>query len=202
MNRAIQITAILLLACSCVGLASAATAPIRAVPLSTQSIKKAAQKHPQLGKLLRAAAPTIGTPYDWGGTRLEKGIDCSNYTWQLFRKLGLPYERYLGTQFMSRIHRHGAFQRVPFKTAQPGDLLVYGYDDKGTWRGHVVILIDPDGSLTGHKGLTLGAHGKPLSRVAYITYRGFDQGYFKAPRLKLTAVLRNSEFAAPRKTTR
>ncbi len=95
---------------------------------------------------------------------------------------------------MSRIYRHGALSRIPFKAAQAGDLLVYGYTKDGQWYGHVVILIDKDGQRSGIKGLTLGAHGGEIQAVRYITYQGFESGYFKHPRMKLVNVL---TFRAP-----
>lgn len=164
--------------------------PVQVVTLNQQQVQQLKRSSPLLSSLVPAAAPSIGTPYKWGGSSLKRGIDCSNYTWQLFRKAGLPYERYLGTQFMSRIHQNGALRKVNFQMAQAGDLLVYGYSTNRQWYGHVVILIDKDGEKTGKKGLTLGAHGGEIGTVQYITYRGFESGYFKHPRMKLVNVLR------------
>ena len=53
---------------------------IRVVPASDHLLTKAAEREDTVGRLLRAAKPTIGVPYKWGGTRMDKGIDCSNYT--------------------------------------------------------------------------------------------------------------------------
>jgi len=140
---------------------------------------------------MQAAQPTIGVPYRWGGTRLLEGIDCSNYTWQLYRSLGLGYARFLSTKVMSRLTRANGLRRVSFEEAAPGDLLIYGHQpEKGSWNGHVVILIDKDGSFTGHPGLTLGAHGGAVNAVQYITYSGFEEGFFKEPRMRLVNVLR------------
>ena len=148
-----------------------------------------------LSELLVAAKPTIGAPYKWGGTHLTKGIDCSNYTWQLCRKVGSGYERFLGTQVMSRLNRANGLKKIAFEDAQAGDLLVYGYrDEKKIWRGHVVILMDRDGKTTGHKGLALGAHGGGVDSVQFITYRGFEEGYYMRPELKIRNVLRLEPF--------
>ncbi len=166
------------------------TAHVEVVTLDQPQIEQLKRTSPLLQKLISAASLSIGTPYKWGGSSLSQGIDCSNYTWQLFRKVGLPYKRYLGTQFMSRIHQNGSFQKIAFKEAQPGDLLVYGYKEKKQWHGHVVILIDKDGQQTGKKGLTLGAHGGEVNAVQYVTYAGFESGYFKHPSMKLVNVLR------------
>lgn len=169
---------------------NAATLPVQKITLSQSQLARLKQTNPLVDSLVRESLSSIGTPYKWGGSNLKKGIDCSNFTWQLYQKIGLPYDRYLGTQFMSRIHRNGPFKRITFKESRPRDLLVYGYSSNKQWHGHVVILMDKDGKQTGIKGLTLGAHGGKINAVQYITYEGFNAGYFKHPRLKLVNVLR------------
>ncbi len=84
-----------------------------------------------------------------------------------------------------------SFSQTTLESAQPGDLLVYGYrDDAGAWHGHVVILVDKTGHDTGHKGLVLGAQGSPVSAVQLVTFAGFEHGYFKTPEMRLLNVLR------------
>lgn len=168
----------------------AATERVQAIKLTQSQLTQLKKTTPLVNHLVKESLKSIGTPYKWGGASLMKGIDCSNFTWQLYQKVGLPYNRFLSTQFMSRIHQNGPFQRKTFKEARPGDLLVYGYFDQKRWFGHVVILMDKDGKQTGIKGLTLGAHGGDINSVQYITYEGFNRGYFKHPRLKLVNVLR------------
>lgn len=164
---------------------------IEVVVLTEGLMSKASEGDEGLGRLLDAAHATIGVPYKWGGTQLKKGIDCSNYTWQLFRTVGLPYKRFLSTMVLSRLKQANGLRSVSFKEARAGDLLVYGYKDSSKrWHGHVVILIDRDGQTTGHQGLVLGAHGKPVSSVQFITFSGFEEGYFKNPQMRLCNVLR------------
>lgn len=164
---------------------------IRVVPASDRLLRKAAEREDTLGRLLKAAQPTIGVPYKWGGTRMDKGVDCSNYTWQLYRSLGTEYDGFLSTMAMSRLQRANDLRKISFEEALPGDLLVYGHRDRvGRWRGHVVILVDKEGDITGHKGLVLGAHGASIGEVQYVTYTGFDKGYFKDPQMRLANVLR------------
>lgn len=147
--------------------------------------------NPILGKLIEAAKPTIGIPYHWAGTRMEKGIDCSNYTWQLYRAAGLGYERYLSTMTLAHHRRSNGLRKIRFEEATGGDLLVYGSRNvAGEWEGHVVILIDRDGNATGHRGLVLGAHGGTVGAVRFVQFDGFDDGYFKVPGMKLLNVLR------------
>ena len=127
------------------------------------------------------------------------GVDCSYFTWLLARECGMQYARYMSTRVLAR-HRGGAGLQ-PLTDGQiprPGDLLVYGYYDQPTekrgWHGHVVILIDPDGQVTGVPGLVLGAHGGNVRQVAYVQSTGYDQQFFREPKHQLRAVLRPTEF--------
>ena len=164
---------------------------VTVVPASDPLLTSAAARDDVLGKLLTAAKPTIGVPYKWGGTQMDEGIDCSNYTWLLYRSLGLGYDHFLSTMSLASLNRANGLRKISFEDAQAGDLLVYGYrDEAGKWRGHVVILVDKDGGLTGHKGLVLGAHGASVGEVQYVTFTGFEKGYFKHPQMRLANVLR------------
>ena len=167
-----------------------AQADVRVVQASDSTRAKLCQQDKDLCRLLNQALPSIGIPYVWGGTQLTKGIDCSNFTWQLHRSAGRGYERFLSTQTLARIKNRNGLRQVSFQQSKPGDLLVYGYQDGKTWRGHVVILMDRDGKTTGHKGLVLGSHGGPVRSVQFVTYDGFDKGYFGRPEMKLRNVLR------------
>ena len=164
---------------------------IEIVRLPDNVLKRIADSNAQVESLLDTAKPTIGTPYLWGGTKLSKGVDCSSYVLILFRSAGYPYHRWLSTKSLARInHKHG-LRKISQKEARTGDLLVYGYkDDKKKWKGHVVVLIDKHGNLSGHKGLVLGSHGGEVAGVQYITFQGYDKGYFKTPKMKLCNILR------------
>jgi cell wall-associated NlpC family hydrolase len=167
------------------------TPTIVVVPASDDLMSRAAVGGTIIREILRAAKPTIGTPYKWGGTDLVGGIDCSNYTWLLYRSIGVSYDRYIRTQVLANLRSNEGFGQATFDNAQPGDLLVYGYrDDAGAWHGHVVILVDKTGHDTGLKGLVLGAQGAPVSAVQFVTFEGFEQGYFKTPEMRLLNVLR------------
>ena len=173
------------------GLVQAPAPTIIVVPASDELMSRAAAGGATISRILSAAKPTIGTPYKWGGTDLTGGIDCSNYTWLLYRSIGVPYERYIRTQVLAELRSDAAFSQTTFAGAQPGDLLVYGYrDDAGSWHGHVVILVDKTGHDTGHRGLVLGAQGSPVSAVQFVTFAGFELGYFKTPEMRLLNVLR------------
>lgn len=172
--------------------AQAPDAPVAAVVPATEELLAAASDISEpVRRLIDAARPTIGTPYVWGGADLSAGVDCSNYTWLIHRDMGLPYRRYRNTKALSTHIRGNGLTAVPFDQARPGDLLVYGYTgDDGRWRGHVVILIDPTGEATGYPGLALGSHGAPADGVQFITYLGYDAGYYKQPFRELVNVLR------------
>jgi len=164
---------------------------VQIVPASDALLEAAAKGGDRIRRLIDAAKPTIGVPYEWGGSQLQKGVDCSNYTWRLCRKTGLRYDRYLNTRALSRLTEAHGLRQIPHEEAAPGDLLVYGYwDATNKWHGHVVILVDQDGRNTGHKGLVLGAHGPPVDEVQFITFTGFDEGFYKTPQKRLHNVLR------------
>ena len=54
-------------------------------------------------------------------------------------------------------------------------------------------FIDKLGKISGHKGLVLGAHGGKVNAVQFVTFEGFEKGYFKNPKMKLCNVLRVGE---------
>jgi cell wall-associated NlpC family hydrolase len=167
--------------------------PVTVVKLSDWRIKQIGKANPVLKPLLDKAKPFIGVPYKWGGTHIEKEIDCSNFTWQLFRSVGNSYERFLSTRTLAVLKERDGLRKVSSAASRPGDLLVYGYRDGKKWHGHVVILIDKQGKISGHKGLVLGAHGGKVNAVQFVTFRGYEKGYFRNPKMKLRNVLRVGE---------
>ena len=92
------------------------------VKLSEWRIRQIGKVSPVLRPLLERAKPAIGTPYKWGGTRLDKGIDCSNFTWQLFRSAGDSYQRFLSTRVLAVLKKQNGLRRVPLAEARAGDL--------------------------------------------------------------------------------
>lgn len=167
---------------------------IAVVPASAELIRRAAAGGAIIRRLLEAAQPALGTPYKWAGSDLTTGIDCSNFTWLLYRSIGVPYERYIRTRSLATLRRNAGFAQTSFADARPGDLLVYGYRDADDdWHGHVVILVDKTGEFTGQPGLVLGAHGTPVSAVAFVTTTGFTAGWFRTPEMRLVNVLRPVE---------
>lgn len=96
--------------------AVAADEQVTVVKLSDWRIDHIGKRSPALIPLLDKAKPAIGTPYTWGGTRMGKGIDCSNFTWQVYRSVGDSYERSNGGH------------NLPSKKSLDFDL-IYGQDD-------------------------------------------------------------------------
>lgn len=161
------------------------------VTLSSEQITRISARNRNVQKVINQGSQSLGVPYKWGGASPSKGIDCSNFTWLTYRASGFPYQKFHGTRQMATITNSDGLRKITFNQAKTGDLLVYGYiDAKKKWHGHVVILIDKDGSTTGHRGLVLGAHGGNVRQVAFVTYNGYDQGYYKLPQYKLKNVLR------------
>tara|TARA_Y100001934_G_scaffold272413_1_gene360640 strand:+ start:11709 stop:12038 length:330 start_codon:yes stop_codon:yes gene_type:complete len=88
------------------------------------------------------------------------------------------------------VTERNGLKKIPRAGARLGDLLVYGCRVGKKWHGHVVILIDHHGKISGHKGLVLGAHGGRVNVVQFVTFGGYEQGCFKKPKMKLCNVLR------------
>jgi cell wall-associated NlpC family hydrolase len=154
-------------------------------------LQELAAEDESLRELLEVAARTIGVRYRWGGTSLDHGIDCSNFVWQLHRAVGRPYDRFYSTRALANLRTSLGLRRISFDEARPGDLLVYGRRGKANrWEGHVVILMDKDGSRTGHRGLVLGAHGGGIDGVQFVTFTGYGEGYFGRPTMRLQNVIR------------
>tara|TARA_Y100001934_G_scaffold283160_1_gene400867 strand:+ start:2737 stop:3318 length:582 start_codon:yes stop_codon:yes gene_type:complete len=163
---------------------------ISVVNVDEKQLKRLARGNKKLESLLLKAHESIGVEYKWGATSLKRGLDCSNLTWKLFRSEGFDYRGYLNTRGLAAVEERNGLCKIDYKNAKAGDLLVYGFNDGRKWTGHVVILIDRLGKISGHKGLVLGAHGDEVGSVEYVTFRGFDKKYFKQPEMKLANVLR------------
>ena len=62
----------------------------------------------------------LGTPYVWGGTDPDKGLDCSGFTQRVYRDLGIELPR------VSRDQATVGARVDSLADAQPGDLLFWG----------------------------------------------------------------------------
>jgi cell wall-associated NlpC family hydrolase len=70
-------------------------------------------------EVVTAAKDTLGTKYVWGGTNLNKGVDCSGLTQQVFDQIGVDLPRTSGEQFKA------GGQAVQRADLQPGDLIFF-----------------------------------------------------------------------------
>lgn len=81
--------------------------------------------------LVNYALQFVGNKYVWGGTSLTKGVDCSGFTMQVYKKFGISLPHYSKSQ-----PKYGT--KIKASQAQPGDLFFYG-DSDGI--NHVAIYI-------------------------------------------------------------
>lgn len=106
----------------------------------TPNMSKAQPKLPDWRReIVTAARDTVGTRYVWGGTNLDRGVDCSGLTQQLFDQAGIDLPRTSGEQFKT------GGRAVSRDDLLPGDLVFFrngkgrivhvgiysGKDDKG-----------------------------------------------------------------------
>jgi len=98
------------------------------------------------------ACQFIGTKYVWGGNSLTKGIDCSGFVQQIYKKFGYATPR------VSYVMA-ATYERISISELQPGDLVFYGKkSDKQI--NHVGIYIGNDKiihSSTNYKGIAISS---------------------------------------------
>lgn len=68
-------------------------------------------------QIVNTATQYIGTPYRHGGTN-PSGFDCSGYVFFVYNKNGISIPR-------STIQQYTKGQKIPYRMAQPGDLLFF-----------------------------------------------------------------------------
>ncbi len=73
----------------------------------------------------------IGNRYVWGGTSLTKGVDCSGFTMQIYKRYGISLPHHAATQA-------GYGKKIKASQLKPGDLVFYA---KGGRINHVAIYI-------------------------------------------------------------
>ena len=70
-------------------------------------------------ELYQWATQYLGRPYVFGGVSLTNGIDCSGFTMQIYRQIGIELPHFAQTQ-----QRYGV--EIPFGYERAGDLVFYG----------------------------------------------------------------------------
>jgi len=81
--------------------------------------------------LVNYAKQFLGNRYEWGGTSLNNGVDCSGFTMRVYEKYG---------QYIPRNSRSqaGSGNTISSSKLKPGDLVFYG---KSGYISHVAIYI-------------------------------------------------------------
>lgn len=81
--------------------------------------------------LCEYAKQFIGNRYVWGGTSLTKGVDCSGFTMQIYKRYGVSLPHHAASQA-------GKGKTIKASQLKPGDLVFYA---KGGKINHVAIYI-------------------------------------------------------------
>ncbi len=105
-------------------------------------------------ELVQYAKQFLGNPYVWGGTSLTKGVDCSGYTMQIYKKYGITLPHYSVSQ-----SKMGT--KIKLSEAKPGDLVFY---DKNGVINHVAIYI-------GNGQVIHASNPKSGIKISSATYR-------------------------------
>ncbi|MGL4738393.1 MAG: C40 family peptidase [Cellulosilyticaceae bacterium] len=111
--------------------------------------KEEAKAEETSDEIIDYAKQFLGTKYVPGGNSLTKGVDCSGFTSQVFKKFGINLKRSSRDQYTS----NGV--KVAKSELEPGDLVFYGYNGSVS---HVAIYIG-DGEIihasTGVRGVVV-----------------------------------------------
>jgi len=86
-------------------------------------------------EIAKEAVKYLGTPYVYGGNSLTKGVDCSGFTTQIYKKFGISLPRTAAAQ--SKV----SGTRVSLADAKPGDLFAEAYENGSYYTGHAGIYI-------------------------------------------------------------
>ncbi len=106
------------------------------------------------GSLMEAVRLYLGTPYRWGGTS-RRGIDCSGFTMQVFRRFGIR----LPHNSAAQAHYGSA---VPLSRLRAGDLVFFAVGEKKI--NHVGVMVN--GKYLAHCSSRRGRCAvEPLSRT-------------------------------------
>ena len=118
-------------------------------------------------EVISYAKQFLGTPYVWGGTDLDKGVDCSGYVFAVMQKFGVTLNRNSASMTSNG---------VPVKKSElaPGDLVFFDTDRNGGI-SHVGIYIGNDQyihSSSGNKsGVIISDITDSYSQTTYVTAR-------------------------------
>ncbi|TWG98619.1 cell wall-associated NlpC family hydrolase [Nocardioides sp. J9] len=82
----------------------------------------------------------LGLPYVWGGTSIEKGVDCSGLVQSVYKTLGYDLPRVSADQARAGTKVNSLAE------AQPGDLIAWDNSSRNNGADHIAIYIG-DGKM-------------------------------------------------------
>lgn len=86
-------------------------------------------------QVVAAARKYLGIPYLWGGTDPAKGLDCSGFTQNVMKDMGITIPR------VSSDQARGGRQVASLADARPGDLVFYDFSSSRSGIDHVAMYI-------------------------------------------------------------
>ena len=99
--------------------------------------------------------------YVWGGTSLQRGVDCSGYLWLAFHRAGLPFKR---TTALAMAQGQGGWvgKDITLDDADEFDVIWWTFE-KDRPHGHVGITIRRPGS-----GVPAVTHASPSRGIVVV----------------------------------
>lgn len=116
-------------------------------------------------KIINEARKYEGNPYEWAGSSLTGGIDCSHFVWMIYKILGLiPQDAgyYCTSEMWERMEdfmEEWNLRKLPsndLENAIDGDILLYSDDGDPSGIHHVGMYIKDGGYLAEAKGAAYG----------------------------------------------
>ena len=139
-------------------------------------------------KIINEARKYEGNPYEWAGSSLTGGIDCSHFVWMIYKILGLipqDAEYYCTSEMWERMEdfmEEWNLLKLPsndLENAIDGDILLYSDNGDPSGIHHVGMYIKDGGYLAEAKGAAYGIT---------MTYKAF-----KEPRDYIVAIFRSKK---------
>ena len=139
-------------------------------------------------KIINEARKYEGNPYEWAGSSLTGGIDCSHFVWMIYKILGLiPQDAgyYCTSEMWERMEdfmEEWNLRKLPsndLENAIDGDILLYSDDGDPSGIHHVGMYIKDGGYLAEAKGAAYGIT---------MTYKAF-----KEPNDYIVAIFRSKK---------
>jgi hypothetical protein len=91
-------------------------------------------------QVVAEARKSLGVPYVWGGTDLERGVDCSGFVQSVFSRFGIDLPR------VSADQARAGQPVASLAEARPGDLLAWDNSSRNSGADHIAIYLG-DGQM-------------------------------------------------------